>query len=124
MIDGSTGEQVDYQTFYNQICQFASSLNVLGLKKGDVIAIYSPNDIQYPVVMFGAVRQGITVTTANPNYLASEFAFQLKDSRAKVVFCHPSVLEQSLEACKLAKISTNNIYVFGKKDISNLIDLN
>ena len=33
----------------------------LKLKKGDRIAIQSPNVLQYPVVLFGAIRSGIIV---------------------------------------------------------------
>jgi len=35
--------------------------SVLNLKKGDRLAIMLPNVLQYPVVMFGALRAGLTV---------------------------------------------------------------
>src|SRR5690606_15368946 len=60
------GEAIAYECMgktmsFNQLNQlsedFASYLtNVLRLKKGTRVAIQMPNTLQYPVVMFGAVR--------------------------------------------------------------------
>ena len=71
----------------------------LGLKKGDRIAIMMPNLIQYPIVLFGALRAGLTVVNTNPLYTARELEHQLSDSGAKaivVVENFASVLESCL----------------------------
>ena len=53
--------------------QFASYLtNVVGLKKGDRIAIQMPNLLQYPVALFGALRAGLIVVNTNPLYTPHE----------------------------------------------------
>ena len=44
----------------------------LNLKKGDRIGIQMPNLLQYPVVMFGALRAGLIVVNTNPLYTSSE----------------------------------------------------
>ncbi len=54
----------------------------LGLQKGDRLAIMLPNILQYPVVMFAAIRAGLIVVNVNPLYTANELAFQLRDSGA------------------------------------------
>ena len=59
--------------------------NIWGLKKGDVIAFQMPNLLQYPVVMFGALRAGLIVVNVNPLYTPRETHFQLKDSKAKAM---------------------------------------
>lgn len=58
---------------------------VLGLKKGDRVAIQMPNLLQYPVVMFGALRAGLIIVNTNPLYTAREMRHQFKDSGAKAV---------------------------------------
>lgn len=58
----------------------------LGLKAGDVVAIQSPNTLAYPVLVFGVLKAGLTVTNVNPLYTADETNHQLKDSGAKVWF--------------------------------------
>ena len=40
------------------------------VEKGDVIALYSPNTIAYPIAFYGATRAGATVTTATPDKAA------------------------------------------------------
>lgn len=65
---------------------FAAYLqNNLALRKADRLAIMLPNLLQYPVVLFGALRAGITVVNINPLYTASELERQLIDSGAKTI---------------------------------------
>ena len=66
--------------------QFAAYLQKdLGLKKGDRIALMMPNLLQYPVVIFGALRAGLIVVNVNPLYTSRELKHQLKDSGAKAI---------------------------------------
>jgi len=55
------------------------------MKPGDRIAIMLPNLLQYPVLMFGALRAGLTVVNTNPLYTAPELEHQLKDSGASAI---------------------------------------
>lgn len=54
----------------------------LKLKKGDRLAIMLPNTLQYPIIMLGALRAGLTVVNVNPLYTADELAYQLNNSGA------------------------------------------
>ncbi|WP_062064120.1 AMP-binding protein [Cellvibrio sp. OA-2007] len=56
-----------------------------GLKPGDRIAVQLPNILQYPVVIFGALRAGMVVVNTNPLYTAHEIKHQLNDSGAKAL---------------------------------------
>ncbi|WCL52662.1 AMP-binding protein [Gimibacter soli] len=58
----------------------------LGLNQGDVVAIQAPNVLGYPVLAFGIMKAGLTVTNVNPLYTVEEAQHQLKDSHAKVLF--------------------------------------
>jgi len=55
------------------------------LKPGDRIAVQLPNVLQYPVVIFGAMRAGMIVVNTNPLYTAHEVKHQLIDSGAKAL---------------------------------------
>lgn len=57
----------------------------LKLQVGDRLAIMMPNLLQYPVVMFGALRAGLVVVNVNPLYTPRELEHQLKDSGAKAI---------------------------------------
>lgn len=55
------------------------------LKPGDRIAVQLPNILQYPVVIFGALRAGLVVVNTNPLYTPHEIKHQLNDSGAKAL---------------------------------------
>ena len=62
---------------------FASALAKRGVKKGDVLAIYLPNKAQFPIVYYGSLFLGVTVTTINPQYGVQELVHQLRDCSAR-----------------------------------------
>jgi len=57
----------------------------LHMKKGDRLAIQSPNVLQYPIALFGALRSGIIVVNTNPLYTPSEMKHQFNDSGCKTI---------------------------------------
>ena len=61
-------------------------LQARGLGKGARVAIMMPNVLQYPLVLFGVLRAGMTVVNVNPLYTARELEHQLKDSGAEAIF--------------------------------------
>ncbi len=58
---------------------------VAGLKPGDRLAIMMPNLLQYPIVLYGALRSGVIVVNVNPLYTARELEHQLVDSGATAI---------------------------------------
>lgn len=65
---------------------FAAYLqNVLGLKKGDRVALMMPNILQYPVCLWGVLRAGCVAVNVNPLYTPRELEHQLKDSGARAL---------------------------------------
>jgi long-chain acyl-CoA synthetase len=67
------------------------------LKPGDRIAVQLPNVLQYPVVVFGALRAGMIVVNTNPLYTASELKHQLTDSGAKALVVLANVASAAAE---------------------------
>ncbi|WP_049622839.1 AMP-binding protein [Frateuria defendens] len=80
------GKQLSYGELDTLSRQFAGYLTgVLKLGRGDRIAIMLPNILQYPIVLFGALRAGLVVVNTNPMYTARELKHQLEDSGAKAI---------------------------------------
>jgi long-chain acyl-CoA synthetase len=94
------GKTITYAEVDKYSQQFASYLqNHTELKPGDRIAIQMPNCLQYPIVLFGALRAGMVVVNTNPLYTPREMEHQFKDSGAKAVVIianFASLLEQVL----------------------------
>ncbi|QKZ15595.1 AMP-binding protein [Spirosoma sp. KUDC1026] len=108
--------------------QFASFLqNDLGLKPGDRLAIQMPNTLQYPVVMFGALRAGLAVVNTNPLYTPREMQHQFKDSgtKALVILANfASNLEKILEQTDIQHVivtELGDLLGFPKKQIVNAV---
>jgi long-chain acyl-CoA synthetase len=57
------------------------------LQPGDRIAVQMPNILQYPVVVFGAIRAGLVIVNTNPLYTSREMEHQFNDSGARALVC-------------------------------------
>ena len=80
------GHTISFNELERLSRDFAAYLQTLpGMIKGERVAIMLPNLLQYPVVLFGILRAGLTVVNINPLYTARELEVQLKDSGAKAI---------------------------------------
>jgi len=80
------GRTLTYADLDNLTARFAAWLQSrTQLNPGDRVAIMMPNLLQYPVVLFGALRAGMVIVNVNPLYTARELAHQLKDSGARAI---------------------------------------
>ena len=114
MIDGPTGRTLTFGQLADSICRVATGLAGRGFRKGDVLAIYSPNLPEYAVIFHAVASLGGINTTVNPLYTAGELAKQLKDSGARFLITVPPFLDKAKEAAAAAGVE--EIYVFGTAD--------
>ena len=84
-------------------------------QKGDVLALYTPNCIDTPAIIWGTHWAGGVVSPANPGYTSDELAFQLKDARAKALVTQTSFLKTACEAAKKAGVPEDRIILLGEK---------
>ena len=123
--------QMEHRLSYRQLdrlsARFAAWLQQRGLKKGDRIAIMLPNILQYPVVMFGALRAGLTVVNTNPLYTPSELEHQLRDSGATALVVlenFAAVAEQALAVVPVANVvvtAVGDLLGFPKGPLVNFV---
>ncbi|KAF4472642.1 4-coumarate- ligase 2 [Fusarium albosuccineum] len=78
-------------------------LERLGVKRGEVVLICTPNSIFIPVAFLGIVGAG---------FIFSEMAHQLTNTMAKAVLVHPKMLDTMLEAAAKAGLSKDRIFQF------------
>ncbi|MBU6470782.1 MAG: AMP-binding protein, partial [Gammaproteobacteria bacterium] len=80
------GTTLSYAEIEKLSRQFGAYLQkVVGLKKGDRVALMMPNLLQYPVALFGVLRSGMVAVNVNPLYTERELEHQLKDSGAHTI---------------------------------------
>ncbi len=106
---------------------FGAWLQAQGLKQGDRIAIMLPNILQYPVVMCGALRAGLTVVNTNPLYTATELEYQLRDSGATALVVlenFASIVQQALPATAVRHVvvtAVGDLLPFPKGTLVNFV---
>ena len=119
-IDAHTNRRYSYDQVKLAAIDFGNGLKgVWEWQKGDVLALFTPNCIDIPVLTWGTHWAGGIVTPANPGYTIEELAFQLKDSGAKALCTQKSFLAIAREAAKQAGILDERIILMGdEKDPS------
>ncbi|MEH2512504.1 fatty-acyl-CoA synthase [Nitrobacteraceae bacterium AZCC 1564] len=80
------GQRLTYKELDRDADRVAGALLAIGVQKGDRIAIWSANKIEWLVVHHGAVRVGAVVVTVNPALRQEEARHVLADSGARLVF--------------------------------------
>jgi acyl-CoA synthetase (AMP-forming)/AMP-acid ligase II len=80
------GDTRTYGRAWSDARKVARLLQDKGVQKGDKVAIFSPNHVDYAAVFYGSLLAGATVTTLNPLYTAHEIEMQLADAEAVAIF--------------------------------------
>lgn len=102
LVDGTDGTTLTYEQVDRFHRRLAAALAGTGVRKGDVLALHSPNTLAFPVAFYAATRAGATVTTAHPLATAEEFARQLRDSAARWIVTVSPLLRTARRAAGLA----------------------
>ena len=104
LVDGMRGDQLTYGQLAASVDRVAAALHERGLRKGDVVAVFSPNTAWYPVVFHGIAKAGLVSSPINSLYTPDEIAFQLKDSGAKMLITVSPFLDRALAAVEQAPV--------------------
>ncbi|MBD9700848.1 4-coumarate--CoA ligase family protein [Streptomyces sp. ID01-12c] len=100
LIDGVDGTTLTYEQVDRFHRRIAAAFADAGVRKGDVLALHSPNTIAYPTAFYAATRAGATVTTVHPLATPGELAKQLQDSGASWVVTVSPLLETARAAAE------------------------
>ena len=114
LIDGPSGRTLTYAQLQTSVSRTAAGLAARGLRKGDVVAIYSPNLPEYAVAFIGVATAGGVNTTINPTYTPAELGRQLQDSKATLLVTIPPFIDNARAAA--AGTDVEEIFVFGEAE--------
>lgn len=105
LVDAVTGRVITHRALAHGIERVAAGLTARGFGRGDVLAVYSPNQPDYALAVYGAMAAGGTATGADPALTAGELAGQLADAGARLLVTTPQLLERAIEAASLAGVA-------------------
>ncbi|CAI0994206.1 Acetyl-coenzyme A synthetase [Serratia entomophila] len=83
--DPAQSKKVTYKQLHHDVCQFANVLKKLGVKKGDVVAIYMPMVPEAAVAMLACARIGAVHSVIFGGFSPEAVAGRIIDSNAKLV---------------------------------------
>ncbi|MFG2128836.1 4-coumarate--CoA ligase family protein [Streptomyces sp. NPDC048751] len=102
LVDGTDGTTLTYEQLDRFHRRIAAALTDAGVRKGDVLALHSPNTIAFPTAFYGATRAGASVTLVHPLATPEEFAKQLGDSSARWIVTVSPLLQTARRAAEIA----------------------
>ncbi|KIP08647.1 hypothetical protein PHLGIDRAFT_103986 [Phlebiopsis gigantea 11061_1 CR5-6] len=73
-----------------------SRMGGVPLARGDVVVIFSPNSLTYPVALLGGIAAGLCISLASAAHTPRDLEYQWTDCRAKAIMVHPSLLHVAL----------------------------
>jgi len=85
--EGEPGETrvLTYQTLHREVCKFANVLKGLGIRRGDVVAIYMPMVPELAVAMLACARIGAVHSVVFAGFSAEAIADRNNDAAAKLL---------------------------------------
>ncbi|KAI3441443.1 uncharacterized protein J3R85_002357 [Psidium guajava] len=120
LIDADSGESLTFHQLKTRVATLSHVLlHELRLGKSDVVLLFLPNSIHFPVFFLSVVSLGAIATTCNPMYTLSELSKQVNDCNPKLVVTVPELYDKvrgfelptiSLGFLEPAKSATSKIW--------------
>jgi len=114
----SFGQVLSYAEIERKSGYVAAYLQTeLGLKKGDRVALMSPNIMAFPVAMLGILKAGLVQVNVNPLYTPRELTHQLNDADTDTIIIYGGVTDTLAEM--IDKTSIKNVIIVNLGDATN-----
>ena len=81
---------LSYGELNDQVDRLARGLLACGLKKGDRVGIWSPNNWQWVITLFATARAGLILVNINPAYRVTELEYALVKVGCRMLILAPS----------------------------------
>jgi long-chain acyl-CoA synthetase len=77
-----------YREVVSMVNTIANGLHDLGIRKGDIISLFTVNRPEYTITLNAAATIGAAVSPMNPVYKEREIAYQLENCEAKAILVY------------------------------------
>jgi acyl-CoA synthetase (AMP-forming)/AMP-acid ligase II len=98
LVDATTGHELSYAELADAVREVSAGLSARGLRPADVLALCTPNCLEFAVTWFAATSAGAIVTTVNPLCTGEEISRQLRQTGARWLVTTAGLIEQKLNA--------------------------
>nr|AIS92507.1 4-coumarate:CoA ligase 3 [Epimedium sagittatum] len=91
-VDAATGRHLTFTQVWQAVDSLSSCLSDLGIRKGHVVLLLSPNSIYFPIICLSVMSLGAIITTTNPLNTPREIGKQIANSKPVLAFTIHSLL--------------------------------
>ncbi|HEV2639927.1 MAG TPA: AMP-binding protein [Actinocrinis sp.] len=113
-VDVAGESQYTYAQFESAVRRVAGGLQAHGFRKGDVLALLTPNVPENPIAYHAAALAGGTALMLNPLDLADDLVAHLAEAGARLIVTMPDEVDKVLALADRTKVET--IFVLGEAD--------
>jgi len=113
-------KNLTFKQFKEQVDIFSTVLKNLGVKKGDRVALYAPNSIQWEISFFGLEKAGAILVPMNPLFKETEVQYEANDSGAETIIV--SQPEYPIVAAIKDKTNFKNIIVIESEEKPEILE--
>lgn len=99
LVDISKGVRLTYKEFLNFVNQLAKGFIKLGIKKGDHLALWSPNRWEWIVTEFAIAKVGAVLVSVDTNAQRQQLEYLLTQSDSKAL-----IMAEGLKASEYLEI--------------------
>lgn len=111
VVDTETGASLTFGEVRRHVDAAATWLAARGVGPGDVVAIDLPNCPEYLPAFHAIVATGAATTPVNPTFVTAEIARQLRETRARFIITHETLLPRVAAAAERAGFPPANVVV-------------
>ncbi len=107
--------ELTFKQFKEQVDIFATALKNLGVRKGDRVALYGPNLIQWEIAFYGISKAGAILVPMNPLFKEYEVEYESKDSGAETMIVFQLMYPNVAAVKDKTKLKNIIVQEFGEK---------
>ena len=84
-------KELTFKQFKEQVDVFATALRKLGVRKGDRVALFGHNSIEWEIAFYGLEKAGGILVPMNPQFKETEVKYEANDSGAEIIIVFESL---------------------------------
>ncbi|XP_065174322.1 medium-chain acyl-CoA ligase ACSF2, mitochondrial-like [Atheta coriaria] len=95
VISAYQSKSITFGELLTQADRFAAGLMNIGIAKGDYVAIWAPNSIEWVIVSLGCARGGFVLAQLNHSYKSNELLYSVNKVGIKALVCGCNSVKQN-----------------------------
>ncbi|KAI8318183.1 putative luciferase [Martensiomyces pterosporus] len=116
-VDPSTGRSLTASELKSCVFRLAAGLRRnIGLVAGDVVGVFAPNSINYPIAAYGIVASGAVCAPANPTYSPRELAHHLSKAKCEAIVVGDGLISTVKEALALTEHAVKHVLLMDESN--------